>query len=76
MAAIVVQALAWRVGAVTQRGYSELIFQRCGGFWGWLSAVDLSITNLVTLITELIAVRVGIGALNDGKMVVDPDFLA
>jgi Mn2+/Fe2+ NRAMP family transporter len=58
-AATVVQEMAMRVGAVTHRGYSELIFQRFGGFWGWLSAVDLSVTNLVTLITELIAVRVG-----------------
>ena len=47
------------VGAVTHRGYGELVFQRFGRFCGWLSAGDLVVTNLVTLITELIAVRIG-----------------
>ncbi|MDQ6691486.1 MAG: divalent metal cation transporter [Candidatus Dormibacteraeota bacterium] len=59
MAAIVVQEMTMRVGAVTHRGYGELIFQRFGKFWGWVSTIDLVATNLVTLITELIAVRVG-----------------
>src|ERR1035437_7028226 len=61
MAAIVVQEMAMRVGAVTHRGFGELIFQRFGPFWGWVSAADLGVTNLVTLITELIAVRAGLG---------------
>ena len=59
VAAVVVQEMAMRVGAVTHRGYGELIFQRFGGFWGWLSVVDLLGTNLVTLVTEFIAIRVG-----------------
>jgi Mn2+/Fe2+ NRAMP family transporter len=59
VAAAVVQEMAMRVGAVTHRGYGELIFQRFGRFWGWLAAGDLVVTNLITLITELIAVRVG-----------------
>ena len=59
--AYVVQEMAMRVGAVTHRGYGELVFQRFGKFWGWLSAGDLVVTNFVTLITELIAVRVGAG---------------
>ncbi|WP_284943552.1 NRAMP family divalent metal transporter [Acidisoma cladoniae] len=58
-AAYVVQEMAMRLGAVTHRGYGELIFQRFGPFWGWLSAGDLVVTNLVTLITEIIAIRVG-----------------
>ena len=57
--AVVVQEMAMRVGAVTHRGYGELVFQRFGRFWGWLSAGDLVVTNLVTLITELIAIRIG-----------------
>jgi Mn2+/Fe2+ NRAMP family transporter len=57
--AYVIQEMAMRVGAVTHRGYGELVFQRFGRFWGWLSAGDLVVTNFVTLITELIAVRVG-----------------
>ena len=58
-AAIVVQEMAMRVGAITHRGYGQLVFERFGRFWGWLSAGDLVVTNLVTLITELIAIRVG-----------------
>jgi Mn2+/Fe2+ NRAMP family transporter len=57
LAANVVQEMAMRLGAVTHRGYGELIFQRFGPFWGWLSASDLVFTNLITLITEIIAIR-------------------
>lgn len=60
-AAYVVQEMAMRLGAVTHRGYGELIFQRFGPFWGWLSAGDLFATNLITLITEFVAIRVGMG---------------
>ena len=60
-AAYVVQEMSMRLGAVTHRGYGELIFQRFGPFWGWLSAGDLFVTNLVTLITEVIAIRIGMG---------------
>ena len=48
-----------RLGAVTHRGYGELIFQRFGPIWGWTSTIDLVVTNLITLITEVIAIRVG-----------------
>jgi Mn2+/Fe2+ NRAMP family transporter len=60
-AAYVVQEMAMRLGAVTGRGYGELIFQRFGRFWGWTSAVDLAFTNLITLVTEVIAIRLGMG---------------
>jgi Mn2+/Fe2+ NRAMP family transporter len=59
LAAIIVQEMSARVGAITHRGYGQLVFERFGRFWGWLSAGDLVVTNLVTLITELIAIRVG-----------------
>lgn len=59
LASYVVQEMSMRLGAVTHRGYGELIFQRFGPFWGWISAVDLVVTNLITLITEVIAIRVG-----------------
>ena len=59
VAAVVVQEMSMRVGAITHRGYGQLIFERFGRFWGWISAGDLVVTNLVTLITELIAIRVG-----------------
>jgi len=58
-AAYVVQEMSMRLGAVTHRGYGELIFQRFGPFWGWVSAGDLFVTNLITLITEVIAIRIG-----------------
>ncbi|MDB5417184.1 MAG: metal ion transporter, family [Phenylobacterium sp.] len=60
-AAYVVQEMAMRLGAVTGRGYGELIFQRFGRVWGWASAGDLAFTNLITLITEVIAIRLGMG---------------
>ena len=60
-AAYVVQEMAMRVGAVTGRGYGELVFQRFGRLWGWTSSVDLALTNLITLITEVIAIRLGMG---------------
>lgn len=59
LCAVVVQEMSMRVGAITHRGYGQLVFERFGRFWGWLSAGDLVVTNLVTLITELIAIRVG-----------------
>jgi len=59
LASFVVQEMSMRIGAVTHRGYGELIFQRFGPFWGWISAIDLVLTNLITLITEIIAIRVG-----------------
>ncbi len=60
-AAYLVQEMAMRLGAVTGRGFGELVFQRFGRFWGWTSAADLIVTNLVTLITEVIAIRLGMG---------------
>jgi len=60
-AAYVVQEMAMRLGVATGRGYGELVFQRFGAGWGWLSAGDLVLTNFVTLITEVIAIRLGMG---------------
>src|SRR5476649_2231874 len=47
--AIVCQEMAMRVGAVTHRGYGQLVLERFGPLWGWFSAGDLILTNLVTL---------------------------
>ena len=58
--AIVCQEMAMRVGAVTHRGYGELVLQRFGRLWGWFTAGDLIVTNLVTLIAEFVAIRVGL----------------
>jgi Mn2+/Fe2+ NRAMP family transporter len=59
--AIVVQEMTVRLGAATHRGHAELIFDRFGPFWGWFSMLDLGIGNFLTLITEFIAVRAGLG---------------
>jgi len=59
--AIVVQEMTVRLGAATHRGHAELIFERFGPFWGWFSLIDLAIGNFLTLITEFIAIRAGMG---------------
>jgi Mn2+/Fe2+ NRAMP family transporter len=59
--AVVVQEMTVRLGSVTHRGHAELIFDRFGPFWGWFSMIDLGIGNFLTLITEFIAIRAGLG---------------
>src|ERR1700749_2677604 len=59
--ACVVQEMTVRLGAATHRGHAELIFERFGPFWGWFSMLDLGIGNFLTLITEFIAIRAGLG---------------
>jgi Mn2+/Fe2+ NRAMP family transporter len=59
--AIVVQEMTVRLGSATHRGHAELIFDRFGPFWGWFSMIDLAIGNFLTLITEFIAIRAGLG---------------
>lgn len=61
--AAIVQEMTVRLGAVTHRGHAELIFARFGPFWGWFSLIDLAIGNFLTLITEFIAIRAGLGFL-------------
>jgi Mn2+/Fe2+ NRAMP family transporter len=60
VAAILCQEMCMRVGAVTHRGYGELVVQRYGRLWGAFNAGDLVLTNLVTLIAEFVALRVGL----------------
>jgi Mn2+/Fe2+ NRAMP family transporter len=59
--AVVVQEMTVRLGAATHRGHAELIFERFGPVWGWFSMIDLGIGNFLTLITEFIAIRAGLG---------------
>jgi Mn2+/Fe2+ NRAMP family transporter len=58
--AFVCQEMCMRVGAVTHRGYGELVLQRYGRLWGWFGAGDLALTNLVTLVAEFVSIRVGL----------------
>lgn len=59
--AVVVQEMTVRLGAATHRGHAELIFDRFGPFWGWFAMVDLIVGNFLTLITEFIGIRAGLG---------------
>jgi Mn2+/Fe2+ NRAMP family transporter len=65
--AYVCQEMCMRVGAVTHRGYGELVLQRYGRVWGWFGAGDLSVTNLVTLVAEFVAIRVGLAYFHLGS---------
>ena len=58
---LVVQEMTVRLGAVSHRGHAELIFDRFGKFWGFFSMGDLVIGNFLTLITEFIGIRAGLG---------------
>jgi len=64
--AFVCQEMCMRIGAVTHRGYGELVLQRYGKVWGWFGAGDLCLTNLVTLVAEFVAIRVGLAYFNLG----------
>lgn len=59
--AYVVQEMTVRLGVATHRGHAELIFERFGGFWGWFAMGDLFVGNILTLVTEFIGVRAGLG---------------
>src|ERR1700723_1225177 len=57
----IVQEMTVRLGAVTHRGHAELIFDRFGKFWGFFAMGDLVLGNFLTLVTEFIGVRAGLG---------------
>ena len=67
--AVVCQEMCMWVGAVTHRGYGQLVLERFGKLWGWFAAGDLVVTNLVTLIAEFVAIRVGLAYFHLGAWV-------
>jgi Mn2+/Fe2+ NRAMP family transporter len=67
--AIITQEMVMRVGAVTHRGYGQLVLERFGRVWGWFAAGDLLFTNLVTLIAEFVAIRIGLAYFHLGAPV-------
>jgi Mn2+/Fe2+ NRAMP family transporter len=56
----VLQDLSVRLGIVTQRGYGELIRERFGPVWGWISGVGLAIAVAGSLVTEFTGIA-GVG---------------
>ncbi len=58
----VVQELTVRLGVVTGRGHGELILQRFGHGWAWLSVGTLAIACLGALVSELSGLA-GVGLL-------------
>jgi Mn2+/Fe2+ NRAMP family transporter len=67
--AFICQEMCMRVGAVTHRGFGELVLQRYGRVWGWFGAGDLTLTNLVTLVAEFVSIRVGLAYFHLGSAV-------
>jgi Mn2+/Fe2+ NRAMP family transporter len=57
--AYVCQEMSMRVGAATGHGFGYLLTRRYGKIWGWFGAIDLILTNLVTLVSEFIAIGIG-----------------
>jgi len=57
--AYVVQEMTVRIAIATQRGHAELIRDRFGPVWGGFALADLAFGNVLTLITEFIAIRAG-----------------
>ena len=63
------QEMSMRIGAVTHRGFGELVLQRYGPTWGWFGAIDLTLTNLITLVAEFVSIRVGLAYFHLGSVV-------
>lgn len=57
----IVQEMAARIGAATGQGHAKLILARFGHFWGGFAMVDLLVGNFLTLVTEFIGIRAGLG---------------
>jgi Mn2+/Fe2+ NRAMP family transporter len=57
--AYIVQEAAMRIGIATQRGHAELIRERFGKVWAFLTIVDLTVGNILTLVGEFVAVASG-----------------
>ena len=58
--AYVCQEMTVRLGAITKRGFAEAIFDAFGTFWGWFSLADLTITDLLTIVTEFVGMTVAL----------------
>ena len=58
----IAQELTVRLGIVTKKGHGELILEKFGKFWAWISVSTMVITCIGAIITEFIGL-VGVGSL-------------
>ena len=66
------QEMVARLGAVTGAGHARLIFERFGRRWGAFAFGDLLALNLLTLVTELIGMRLALGYFGVSSFVAVP----
>jgi len=52
----VVQEMTVRLGKVTGKGHAQLIRERYGLFWAWISLGTMLVTNIAALVTEFIGI--------------------
>lgn len=52
----VVQEMTVRLGTVTGKGHAQLIRERYGMFWCWISLGTMLVTNIAALVTEFIGI--------------------
>lgn len=55
-----IQEMSMRLGAVTRVGFSRLVLQHYGRFWGYYLISTLAFENLLILITEFIGMTAGL----------------
>ncbi len=55
-----IQEMTMRLSAVTQTGYTKLVFRHFGRFFGYYSIGTLIVENLLTLMTEFIGMTAGL----------------
>src|SRR5580658_4521712 len=52
----VVQEMTVRLGTITGKGHAQLIRERYGLFWAWVSLGTMLVTNIAALVTEFIGI--------------------
>ena len=52
----IVQEMTVRLGTVSGKGHAQLIRERYGLGWAWLSLATMLVTNLAALVTEFIGI--------------------
>lgn len=58
--AYICQEMTVRLGIITKRGHAEAIFEAFGPTWGWFSLLDLTLTDLLTIVTEFIGMTIAL----------------